>query len=73
MLTYEREHHGLEIKEIPTLLGDMRRMKQVLMNLIKNAMKFTPEGKIEVFANYSKKPENLLTLQIKDSGVGIAA
>ena len=54
MLTYEREHLGLEIMEIPTLLGDMRRLKQVLMNLIKNAMKFTLEGKIEVFANYSK-------------------
>ena len=56
MLTYEREHQGLEIQEIPTLLGDIRRIKQVLMNLIKNAMKFTPEGKIQVFANYIKKP-----------------
>ena len=73
MLTYEREHLGLEIMEIPTLLGDMRRLKQVLMNLIKNAMKFTPEGKIEVFANYSKQPESTLTLKIKDSGAGIAA
>ena len=62
MLTYEREHRGLEIKEIPTLLGDMRRLKQVLMNLIKNAMKFTLEGKIQVFANYSNTPESTLTV-----------
>ena len=62
MLTYETEHHNIEMKEIPTLLGDMRRLKQVLMNLIKNAMKFTLEGQIQVFANYSKKPESTLTV-----------
>lgn len=37
-------------------------MKQVLMNLIKNSMKFTQEGKIEVFADYSETPESTLTL-----------
>ena len=51
-------------QEIPTLLGDMRRIKQVLMNLIKNAMKFTPKGKIEVSANYETTPDTMLTLQI---------
>ncbi len=46
------------------------------MNLIKNALKFTTRGQIEVKVNY-KDPligENKSTLQVdvKDSGVGIA-
>ena len=43
MLTYEKEHRD---QEIPTLIGDKRRMKQVLMNLIKNSIFFTAEGEI---------------------------
>ena len=59
MLTYEKEHIH---QKIPTLLGDKRRMKQVLMNLIKNSMKFTPKGIIQIFADYSETPESTLIL-----------
>ena len=34
------------------VLGDERRFKQVLMNLMKNAMKFTRNGKIKIKARY---------------------
>ena len=43
------------------------------MNLIKNAMKFTQNGQIEVFATYDENPESTLTVKVKDTGVGIAA
>ena len=36
-----------------SLLGDERRLKQVLINLVKNALKFTSEGHIEILATYS--------------------
>ena len=58
--------------KIPKLLGDKRRFKQVVMNLLKNAIKFTQEGTIEIKASYRRAPENLLIINITDSGVGIA-
>ena len=58
---------------IPKLLGDVRRLNQVLVNLVKNALKFTPRGSIEIRACYLGEPDNLLIVHIKDSGKGILA
>ena len=38
---------------MPKLMGDGRRLKQILMNLVKNAIKFTEEGSIDIYVNYS--------------------
>lgn len=53
------------------LLGDPRRLKQVLINLVKNAIKFTKDGfvQIRVFYNYFKSE---LHVRVVDSGLGIA-
>ena len=56
---------------MPKLVGDGRRFKQVLINLVKNALKFTPSGKIEIKACYRAQPENLLVVHVIDTGVGI--
>jgi len=50
--------------------GDERKIKQVLLNLLSNALKFTPEGgRIEVAA-VSK--DGLAEVSVSDTGVGIA-
>jgi len=58
--------------DLPPLRGDERKIKQVLLNLISNAVKFTPAGgTIELSARFDRK--NGLTLIIADSGIGIPA
>lgn len=57
--------------ELPDLVvGDPTRIQQILLNLLKNAVKFTNHGYIHL--ELSKKDENLL-FQITDSGIGIPA
>ncbi len=49
--------------------GDKEKLRQVLINLIDNSIKYTPTGQIE--ASLDKK-NNKIILSIKDTGVGIA-
>jgi signal transduction histidine kinase/DNA-binding response OmpR family regulator len=51
-------------------LSDPYRIRQILNNLISNALKFTPEnGKVSIVSSIEK--ENMLRISIKDSGPGI--
>ncbi len=52
------------------ILADFGRLKQVLFNLIENAIKFTKEGVIEI--GCKKTDEKTLQFYVKDSGQGIA-
>ncbi|MFC2152174.1 response regulator [Bacteroidota bacterium] len=55
------------------IIGDPFRLKQVISNLIGNAIKFTYEGKIILFVEKVKKNQNYLTIlfSVEDSGIGI--
>ncbi len=53
------------------LLGDERRLKQVLINLVKNAKKFTDSGGIEIKVSYSIEKQSLV-MHVVDTGTGIA-
>ena len=56
---------------MPILLGDERRFKQVLINLIRNAIKFTKMGSIKISVKYEKSFPSILHVKVKDTGVGI--
>ena len=61
-------------REVPdSLAGDPVRLRQILVNLVGNAMKFTERGEVVVTARSAGKTGNRLQLQceIKDSGIGI--
>ena len=57
------------------LLGDPFRLRQILSNLVGNAIKFTPEGRIDVSALVLEKPAEQkikLEFRVKDTGIGIS-
>ena len=57
-------------KNMPELTyGDDKRLKQVLVNILSNGLKYTPEGHVEFYAWMSD--ENVLHVGIHDTGVGI--
>jgi signal transduction histidine kinase/CheY-like chemotaxis protein len=60
--------------ELPTLLGDSTRMKQVLLNLVGNAVKFTRSGRVSVAASaqLTDGARAELRVEVTDSGIGIS-
>jgi len=57
-------------EHVGAILADERKVKQVLLNLLSNALKFTPEGgRIDVRADVN---EDLVEVSVADTGVGIA-
>ncbi|MEH6633570.1 MAG: PAS domain S-box protein [Halopseudomonas aestusnigri] len=57
--------------EMPHLVGDEKRIKQVLINLISNALKFTPAGGRITVSSYVTNRG--LELSVMDTGIGMSA
>lgn len=61
--------------DVPTrILGDEGRVRQVLLNLVSNAVKFTEKGRVTVRVDVAKKVGNekvMLHVAVTDSGIGI--
>ena len=53
------------------IVGDVTRLRQILVNLISNAIKFSPQGDIQIAV--CKTEESLLQFSVKDTGIGIPA
>lgn len=56
---------------LPSLVGDERRVRQVLLNILSNAVKFTPDGG-HVEVTCETRGEEALALIITDTGIGMA-
>ncbi len=57
-------------KRIPALVSDRKKVKQILLNLLSNALKFTPDGSVEIRAHYDKEGERVV-VEVEDTGIGI--
>ncbi len=61
-------------RNVPTYIyGDITRLRQIMMNLVGNAIKFTPKGIVTISVSLLKEQENKIDLlfEVKDTGVGI--
>ncbi|HKJ42392.1 MAG TPA: response regulator [Sunxiuqinia sp.] len=67
----------LEKQDLPALVlkGDAFRLKQILINLINNAVKFTDEGQVTLKVHATKKTvdQYWVTFQVIDTGIGISS
>jgi two-component system, cell cycle sensor histidine kinase PleC len=59
-------------REHLVLKTDPKRLKQVLLNLLSNSVKFTPEGGSVTLSATVDDDNGLLILQVQDTGIGIA-
>lgn len=55
-------------KNLPPVKGDSFKLEQMFINLMDNAIKYTEEGKIEVFA---RRKNSNISITIRDTGIGI--
>ncbi len=56
------------------LLGDPTRIRQILLNLVDNAIKFTHQGKVELRLSFDTvNNESLVRFSVNDSGIGISS
>lgn len=55
-------------RDIPFVFADENRLRQILFNIIDNAIKYTKEGTIEIFA---EQRDQMVVVSVKDTGIGI--
>ncbi|MDT8371365.1 MAG: response regulator [Gammaproteobacteria bacterium] len=57
----------------PMLIGDSGRLRQVLVNLVSNAVKFTDQGEVIIDVTLEQKQDNavIVKLKVSDTGIGL--
>ena len=76
IMKHHAEEREIELRidlppDLPRIVADERKIKQVLMNVLSNALKFTrPGGKVTIGASASET--NGFVFQVHDTGIGMA-
>ena len=69
---------GLDLVRVPLAesigrrLGDPTRIRQVLLNLISNAIKFTETGSVSIEIAVTPHDPGLVTIKVRDTGIGLS-
>ncbi len=80
LFTPEAQKKGLMLtasiaQDVPTMLhGDQTRLRQVLINLVSNSIKFTDQGQVSIQIEEDSQEDSRITLRIivSDTGIGIS-
>ena len=59
--------------DIPEVALDLTRVRQIILNLVSNANKFTEDGEIKISANLSDKSQETLLISVEDTGIGMTS
>jgi len=80
VMQYQAKRKGLEFHvvmptECPVLYGDGGRLRQIIINLLNNAMKFTQKGSVTLHIDAQSTADQRISLHIQviDTGIGIAS
>ncbi len=70
----EKQNNMLEISSgsMPPFYNDATKFRQIFLNLLSNATKFTHSGKIQVSAEYRENEENFVAFKVSDNGIGMS-
>jgi len=79
ILAMQAQKKGLDLAcsiapEVPSLVkGDAGRLRQIITNLVGNAIKFTPAGEVSLTAGLEQAMQDwaILRFEVKDNGIGI--
>jgi signal transduction histidine kinase len=55
---------------VPSVRSDRQKVKQIVLNLLSNALKFTPAGSVTMTASYDARLRQV-AIAVRDTGVGI--
>lgn len=77
LMRVRAQHRGLNLNveflgPIPeNILSDATRLRQILVNLVGNAIKFTDSGAVQIEVKYESTPRSIMQFDVIDTGVGI--